>query len=331
LKQDCAKPLDINAIEISLDELMEHYRQALRAVELLPVHGRVPDREYLIEIAQSVGPALSRIGRLRTSLSQARVRHADWISNRFAVRSLARMFLRSHIRSKLRYIADRLEVERLASGHIDENILKRLNVVIKKLRDFDKRLAPRRLEWLKWLGWVWGILATLLPPYLTTFVTPILTKISVAEVLVYFVIYLLYLVLLVSFPLFTYVVLGGFRWKRLILLGQTGDVNIDIAANAVLRWISAPLTNTYQSENRFFETLCLPKPSEFPWDLVLSPGTVWLGPLALSFFIFALAAAKPGWSIIITIVLLFLFFFCIVAIIRPILRVMRERAQRCAR
>ena len=51
MKQDCAKPLDINAIETALDELLEHYRQALRAAELLPAHGRVLDREYLVEIA----------------------------------------------------------------------------------------------------------------------------------------------------------------------------------------------------------------------------------------------------------------------------------------
>jgi len=144
LKKDSAKPLDINAIETVLDELLEHYRQAIRAAEFLPAYGRVPDREYLVEIAQPVGPTRSRIGRLRTSLLQTRTRYADWIRSHFAVRSLARMFLHSHIRSKLRAIADRLEVERLASGRMEANTLERLDIVVRKLRDYDKCLAHRR-------------------------------------------------------------------------------------------------------------------------------------------------------------------------------------------
>ena len=334
MKHDSAKPLNINAIETALDELLEYYRQALRAAEFLPVHGRVPNEEFLPQIAQPVVSTRSRIDRLRTSWSQTRTRHADWIRSRFAVRPLVRMFLSSHIRSKLRSIADRLEVERLASGHIDGNALERLDVIIKKLRDFDKRLAPRRIGWLKWLGWVWVVAAPLLTTYLSTFVIPSLPQIAVAGVLAYFVTYLLGFALLVWSPLFGLGALGGFRWKRLILLGQTGDVNIDIAANAVLRWMPAPRTNTYESENRFFETLGLPKPTEFPWDLVLSLKMLLLGPFALSVLILALAliisAGKPGWPVLIAVVLLFVFFFCLRSILRPISRAMRERAQRGA-
>ena len=334
MKKDSAKQLDINAIETALDELLECYRQAIRAAEFLPAHGHVPDREYLVEIAQPAGPTQSRIGRLRTSLLQTRTRHADWISSRFAVRSLARMFLRSHIQSKLRAIADRLEVERLASGRMDAHALKQLDIVIGELLDYDKRLFHRRTGWLKLPGWMWAIAAPLLTTYLSTLVIPSL-EVTVAGVLGLLVTYLLLIAIMVWAPLFVWGALGGFRWKRLILLGQTGDVNIDVATNAVLRWAPAPQANTYKSENRLFEILGLPKPSEFPWDLVLSPRTVLLGPLALAALILALAfsisAAKPGWPILIAVVvLLFVFFFCLRSTVRPISRAMRERVLRDA-
>ncbi len=262
------------------------------------------------------------------------MRCADWIRDRFAVRSLARMFLRSHIRSKLRVIADRLEVERLASGRMEANTLDRLDIVITRLRDYDKRLAHRRAGWLKLPGWIWAVAAPLLATYLSTLFIPGL-EVAVAGVLVRVATYLLLIAILVWFPLFTWGALGGFRWKRLILLGQTGDVNVDVATNAVLRWAPAPQANTYESENRLFETLGLPKQNEFPWDLVLSPTTVLSGPLALSVLILALAfsisATKLSWTILIVMfVLLFVFFFCLRSILRPILRAMRERVLRGA-
>lgn len=334
LKKDPAKPLDINAIETALDELLERYRQAIRVAEFLPACGRVPDKEHLVEITQPVGPTRSRIGRLRASRLQTRTRYADWIRSRFAVRSLARMFLRSHIRSELRAIADRLEVERLASGRMEANTLERLDIVVRKLRDYDKRLAHRRTGWLKLPGWIWAVAAPLLVTYLSTLVIPS-PEAAVAGVLVRLATYLLLIAILVWAPLFIWGVLGGFRWKRLILLGQTGDVNIDVATNAVLRWAPAPQANTYESENRLFETLGLPKPREFPWDLIFSPTTVLLGPLALAALILALAfsisATKPGWPILIAVVvLLFVFFFCLRSTLRPIVRAIRERVLRDA-
>jgi len=335
LGQDSAKPLDINAIETALDELLEHYRQVLRAAELLPACGPVPKEEFLAQIAQPVGPMRSRIGRLRTSLLQTRTRHADWFRRRFAVRSLARGFLSSHIESKLRAVADRLEVERLASGHMDANTLKRLDVVIRKLHDYDKCLVHMRTRWLKLPGWIWVVAATMLTTYLSTLVIPSPETAVAAGVLVLLATCLLLFASLVGVPLFYFGALGGFRWKRLILLGQSGDVNIDVATNAVLRWGPAPQANTYGSENRLFETLGLPKPSEFPWDLVLSPTTVLLGPLALAALIlglaFSVSVTKPGWPILIAVVvLLFVFFFCLHFIRRTILRAMRERTQRGA-
>jgi hypothetical protein len=57
--------------------------------------------------------------------------------------------------------------------------------------------------------------------------------------LVYIATYLLGFVLFVWAPLYLCLALGGFRWKRLILLGQTGDMNIYVP-NVVLRWVRGP-------------------------------------------------------------------------------------------
>jgi hypothetical protein len=331
---DPTKTLDINAIEAALDGLLEHYRQALRAVELLPVWGRVPNNDYIVQITQPVGPTRSRIRRLRISLQQARIRHADWVRSHFATRSFARMFLRSHIRSKLRTIADHLEVERFASGHMDKNTSKRLDDVITKLRDYDKSLAQRRTFWLRLPGWIWPAAAPVLFTYLTTLAIPSITIIGV-RVLIYIAIYLLYVVLFAWLPLFGFVALGGFRWKRLILLGQAGDMKPEIATNLVLRWASAPQANAYEAENRFFGTLGLPKPDEFPWDLVLEPPPFLSTALVLSFFTLVLAlcisAKEPSLPIVIAILIFVALFILYVRfILRPIFGAVRERRQRGA-
>ena len=331
---DPAKPLDINAIETALDDLLEHYRQALRAVELLPCFGRVPDNECTVQIAQPVGPARSRISRLKRSFVQTRTRHADWMSWYFAVRRFARMFLRSHIRSKLRTIADRLEVERFASGHMDANTLKRLDDIIRKLRNYDKSLTQERIFGSKsqaWLWRIWPVAAPVLLTYLTTLAHP---SIKIAGLLGYIIAYVLWSAAVVWPPLFTLLGLGGFRWKRLVLLGQTGDTNIGMTSNAVLRWVSGPQANTYEAENRFFTTLGLPKPDEFPWDFAFMPQMFLLTPLALAFLVLGLdlafSAKELGWPVLIAVVLIVLFVLCVHFIRRSISRVKRERRQRSA-
>jgi len=334
LALDPAKPLDIKAIETALDNLLEHYRQALRAVELLPVWGRVPNNEYIVQIAQPVGPTGSRIRRLKISFQQARIRHADWVRSHLAIRSPARMFLRSHIQSKLRTIAERLEVERFARGHMDANTSKRLDDIITKLRAYDKSLDQRRAFWLRLPGWIWPAAAPILFTYLTTLAIPSITVIGV-KVLIYIAIYLLYVVLFAWLPLFGFVALGGFRWKRLILIGQVGDMKPEIATNLVLRWAPAPQANTYEAENCFFGTLGLPKPDEFPWDLVLEPPPFLSTALVLSFFTLVLAlcisAKEPSLPILIAILLFVALFILYVRfILRPIFRAMRERRQHSA-
>lgn len=330
---DAAKPLDISAIEPALDDLLEHYRQALRAVELLPKHGRVPNDEFIVQIAHPVDTTRRRLRSLRTPLVQFRIRHADWLRRHFAVRCLARMFLRSHIRSKLHSITDRLEVERLASGHMDVNTLRRLDDIIGKLHAYDKSVFQSRTFWSKLPGWLWPVAAPILFTGLYKYLATL--TVTAPGVLVYIAIYLLGSVVFVWAPLYLYVALGGFRWKRLILLGQTGDINIDIAPNAVLRWVRGPQANTYESENRFFGTLGLPKPDEFPWDCVLAPPQFMLTAVILSLFMVVLAVNIPAkefsWPLLI-VDLVFVAFFILYLhfIVRPILRAMRERRQRSA-
>lgn len=304
MTQDPAKPLDINAIEAALDELLEHYRQALRAVELLPRWGHVPNREYL---------------------------HADWIRRRLAARPLVSIFLRSHIRAKLRTIADHLEVERFASGHMDANTSKRLDDIIRKLRAYDKFLTQRRIFWLGLPGWVWVVVA----PVLTTLLLGIPNiTVTAGELLGNIIIYSFFVVLFFWPPVYIFGALAGFHWKRLILMGQTRYINIDVATNVVLPWVLMPQANTYESENRLFRTLGLPKPDEFPWDLVLAPMPIMLTALALAFFLLALAfliaATELSWPVLIAVVLLVASLFCIDSVRRLIARDMRERRQRSA-
>jgi hypothetical protein len=302
------KPLDINAIEAALDELLENYRQALRAVELLPTRGHVPNRGYLVEITPPV----------------------DQTMGHFRIRCLVRTFLRSHIRSKLRAITYHLEVERFASGHMDANTSKRLGDIIRKLRAYDKCLTQRRTLWLRLLGWIWPLAA----PVLFTLATVVIPSLGVAEIFGYVITGLLLFASLAWFPLFSFVGSGAFSWKRLILLGQVGDVNINITTNAVLHWVPMPQANAYESENRFFRILGLPKPDEFPWDIMLTPPVFLSTALALVFLMLALyigsSTKEFGWPTLIAVVFLVMFFFCLDFILRSISRAKRERRQRGA-
>lgn len=330
---DPAKPLDIDAVEAALDDLLEHYRQALRAVQLLPCCQRVPDNECTVQIAPAVGPTRIRLRCVRTSLVEIRTRHADWIRIHFASRRLARMFLRSHIRSKLRTIADCLEVERFAGGHMDANALKRLDDIIRKLGAYDKSFTKRRTFWLRLPGWIWPVAAPILFTALYSYFATL--TVTATGVLVYIAIYLLGFASLVWAPLYLCIALGGFRWKRLILLGQAGDINIGIAPNAVLCWVRGPQANTYESENRLFGILGLPKSAEFPWDCVLAPPQFLSAALVLALFMVVLAVNIPGkefsWPLLIVdmvfvaFLILYLHF-----IVRPIFRDMRARRQRSA-
>jgi hypothetical protein len=332
LNQDCAKSLDINAIEATVDNLLEHYRQALRAVEFLPEHGPVPRDQFLVQIAQPATPARGPLGRLRRYLMRTRTRNADWIKSTFAIRSLARMFLKSHIQSKLRSIVRSLEVERLSSGYMDASSSAQLSAIIEKLRDYDKSLADKNTLLVKASGWVWRVLLPAAATYVGTCIFPP-TAVSATGFLAQLGLYIMVAALIIYGPLFVFGELGGFRWKRLILLGRTGDVNISIATDAVVTWVTAPQKNTYQIEDNFFDTLGLPKPTEFPWDAIMSPVTVLSTSLALAFLCMAVAMITAssnefGWPSVAAIIFVIAFFLSLNSILRSYSRVMIDRRQR---
>jgi hypothetical protein len=242
------------------------------------------------------------------------------------------MFLRSHIRSKLRTIADRLEVERFAGGHMDANTLKRLDDIIRRLGAYDKSFTQRRTFWSRLPGWIWPVAAPILFTALYKYSTAL--TVTATGILVYIATYLLGFVLFVWAPLYLCLALGGFRWKRLILLGQTGDMNIYVP-NVVLRWVRGPQANTYESENRFFGTLGLPKPDEFPWDRVLEPPPFLSTAVVLAFFMVVLAVNFPAKEfslplLIVDVVFVAFLILYLRFIVRPIFRAMRERRQRSA-
>lgn len=323
-------PFNIDAIESDLDKLLEDYRLALRAVELLPSYGIVPANEFQASIAALIPKsAKRRSARIKVAVLRYGNRHADLATSRFAIRSVARMFLRSHVRTKLRLFADRLEVERLAYTRLNDVQQKRLDNLIQRLRDYDYRLAPRKSNWLNVFGWIWGIVAPIVITYLSTLVIHPSTHITPGEVLIYIATYLMALAIIVQWPLFIFGVEGGFRWKRLILLGQSGEVNMDISA--FIRWTKSPQANAYVSEYHLFQTLGISKPIEFPWDLVLSPLTVLGIPLALAFFIIGIAISIPmkglSWVELIPFAFVAIGFVILFRVLRPIFKSIRRRQQ----
>ncbi len=312
-----------------MNELLELYRQALRSVEFLPTLGSVPSDEFLTDIPKPVFAKQNLIRHFKASYIQARIHNADWFKYRFAIRWLVRIFIHSHIRSKLRNIITFLEVERLASRSMNEDTRDQLEDAIAELRKFVEYPGYRNIRWLKLFTWMWTFASPILPIYISYVLSNSSTVIAILSGSITF---LLIFILLVWAPLYLVVVLGGFRWKRLILVGQAGDVNIDIASNASLCWAIAPQANVYLSENRLYQVIGLPKPLEFPWDLILSPVSLFFSGLAISFLVLSVIVIIPAqqfdWRMVLSIVFLLLFILMIRFIVQPINRTKRVRALR---
>ena len=298
---------------------------------MLPARGDVPQSQFLAVDTQPRHQRQSSIGRLWESVVGKKVDHADWIRNRRAVRFIVRTYLCAHIQSKLQVIAYHLNVERLKNRNMDVSTSVRLGIITRELEDYIRTIAPTKTLWMKLLGWLWFFATSLFSGYLVTIISSG-HKLNIFLILTYLLIYIGLFAILFLVPLFDSVVLGGFRWKRLILLGQTGDVNLDISPSIVLRWNRAPSGNTYKSENHLFGILGFKKPNELPWDLVLSPRTIFLtiGALILLLFTvgaFIIAATKLDWSLLIGCIFLALFIACLYYIFTPIRKIMRDRAQ----
>jgi hypothetical protein len=305
-----AKRLDISAVEAALDELLERYRQALRAVELLPAWGHMQNKGDFAGVTPQV----------------------DQSTSHFVVRGLVRMFLRSHVRSKLRVIAGWLEIERFAGGHMDVSASRRLSDLIGNVvRTYEACLAQGKIPLLGLLGWIWPIAVPILATYFTTLFAP---DLKVAGVLVQVAIGSVYFAATAWFPLYLVVGSGGFGGKRLVLLGKTGYMVTDVMVGPTLHLTPMPEANTYEYENRLFRTLGLLKPEEFPWDIMLAPPALMSTALALAFFLLALAllpaATGPNLAAITSVVLFIVTISCVAFVRRLIGRELQSRRERNA-
>lgn len=333
-QQNHAQPLDINAFETALDEMLRCYGQALLAAEKLPARGRVPLAEYLVVITKSVPQKQSLILRLWMGMKQTRTDKADWVRSRIANRTIVKIYLHAHIRSKLQAVAEYLEAEKLTTEGIDMAKSARLDSIIRKLQDYDKAFAQRKATWLKLPGWIWTVIAPLVSAGVGAIVT-LHSGITASEVLVNITLALLISTMFLWVPLFTLWSLDGFRWKRLILMGQIGDLNPDISATVVLRWLPSPPSNTYAFEDRLFKILGITKPKEVPWDFILLPTTTISAVMALACFLLGMVAIIPAktlldWSVLIALVFLAVSFFITLSILRSKLRVVKDRESRSA-
>lgn len=330
MKYHPEKIVDVNLLEKRLDDLLENYRQALRAAEFLPAFGHVQMGDLFCEYGQEI--VSSEGSKPRKKSNKLPKKHFSWNPSKFAVRSLVKMFLRAHVRSKLRNIADKLDIELLVNERMEINSSKQLNNIIERLRNYDKKLANKSTLLNKIGTWIWPVIVSIITAYFSrhvipangTTVTNVLTNIATG---------------LFEFGVITYLwvfgvgALAGFRWKRLILLGQAGEVEADGAV--IVHWISAPLSNTYQSENQLFEILGLPKPIEFPLDVALAPDKFLSAVLACGMFLYGWAVIIPAkqynwpvWIASIFVVLSMVLFFFL--IIQPLARISRQRMRNTA-
>ena len=240
---------------------MTNYQDALRIVTRLP-----------------------RIGRLETSDSKSGRKRRRWV-----VRPFVRIFVESHIRSKVDVIVTVLNLE--TSPLIDEasNETQKIKSWTRQLRAFSKRLR----------GWAgsFGLLTraplmTALLPLFGAFLTQMVgisfsnwesfgTSIaklgqSAPRASIVASLKLVALMLLYCYMLFSTVVVGfGFRGKRAIFSG--GETEPDFSRrdmftteSSVEVWDRIPNTNIYHAENELFKTLRIEKTTEFPLDIVAS-------------------------------------------------------------
>jgi len=265
------QPIDLDSLEANLETLMKCYRDALRFVERLPRLGRVRV-EYLNE---------KRNGTPHNWITNGINRLAK-PSNRWVARSLTRLFLEAHIRSKLEEIIRFLRIEGALEIKESETNkrAKRIKSLIAPLDELQKAL----FSW-KQRGAIFArlpflpVVIALATPFLASYTgidfssTKDVAKSVLARtqaggltrsiVLAAILLGELYMLLA---PLVTSL---GFRIKRAILAGGTTEWRL-FDDPEYIRWLEFPTINAYQIENQVFTTIDIPKPREFPLDFVLA-------------------------------------------------------------
>jgi hypothetical protein len=265
-------PMNLDALETQLAILMKGYRDSLRFVEGLPGLGRVP-----VEYPEEKQTARANRGWIVRAVSRVSNPRHRWVA-----RPLARLFVEAHIRMRLEVIIRLLRIEASASIEDPES-----NARAKKLKSL---IAP--LDELQKALFSWkqrGALFARIPilPVLIAVATPFVARYtgidlsgakSIAEstieraqsggltrslVLAAILLGELYMI---CAPAITSL---GFRVKRAILEGGTTVWRLfDVPER--ITWGNFPTTNIYQVENRVFDVIAVPKPREFPLDLVMS-------------------------------------------------------------
>ena len=253
--------INMTELELRLGSLMANYRDALRIVTRLP-----------------------RIGRLETTLSNSQRQRRRWV-----IRPFVRIFVESHIRSKVNAIVAVLRIE--ASPLIDDanDDSKKIESWTRQLRELSKMLrgwagsfglltrAPLMAAFLPLFGAVLTQLVGINISGWDAFVSSVAKlgqSASRASIVAF--LELLALLLLYVYILFSAVVVGfGFRCKRAIFSGGKTEPDLfrrDIFTTdqRVEIWRQIPETNIYHAENEVFETLRIKKPIEFPLDIVAS-------------------------------------------------------------
>lgn len=256
-------PINMAQLEPKLDDLLSQYRNALMIIARQP-----------------------RIGRWRTTTRASGLeRGRD--RRRWVIRPFARVFVESHIRSRINVIVRILKVELIRLTDNDD--AKRLQTWTKRMSDV-KRMLPG------WTGF-YGLLAKapvipILFPILGAAISRLLgvdfsgagefttSTMKLAQSgnwqTIFRALLVLAMLLVYVYMLFSAIVVGiGFRFKRAIFAGGSTfpDVLDRLVFDRVWRvekWKDLPETNIYHVENEVFDAFRVPKPREFPLDLVAS-------------------------------------------------------------
>ena len=260
-------PIDMAVLTIRLQELLDNYRDALRIVSRLPRVGRWPVQTIRREPGSATEISTSHEG------------------SRWVVRPFVRFFVELHIRRKLKSIEMVLRIEEMVLDpkSSDEN---------KTLKSYTKQLQALRGIVTR-PGRIPAFLSKApLIPFFVPLITALVLQLSGIDVsdgsalgvaLVKLgqagrwtaplrLLLLIGILVIYLYIIFVPVVVGiGFRGKRAIFAG--GETIKDLFewnpfVRESERWLRLPQTNIYQTENHLFQTLRVPKPREFPLDLV---------------------------------------------------------------
>ncbi len=300
--ESLVSPVDMGELTIRLGELLDNYRDALRIVARFPLVGRW------------------RVKTIRRQPGSAEGFLTRRESRRWVVRPFVRFFVELHISRKLKSIIEALRIEEMSLSPVSSEDAKTLKAYTEQLKALRGIVTtPGRVS-------TFFTKAPLIPFFLPL-ITAVVLQLSGIDVsdgsalgaaLVKLgqagtwtaplrLLILIGILVMYLYIFFVPVVIGiGFRGKRAIFAG--GETIKDLFEwNPFLResecWLRLPQTNIYQTENHLFQTLRVPKPREFPLDLVATIFPYFSLVVAVAFSVGLISTLRAGgsvtkWSII---------------------------------